>query len=185
MSRPWMPFYVGDYLADTQHLTTLQHGAYCLLIMNYWQMGGPPPEGKNSKIFAKNLQKISGLSDYQWSKNSGVLAKLFLPGWRHKRIDQELKKADEIRTNRIISGSIGGLRRANKSLMGRVIGEALARHGPQADGQPTTTTYSKPSSFTEPSPVEKKEGATDKKVHTLTRAEIEASFEAKRKARSL
>jgi Uncharacterized protein conserved in bacteria len=56
---PYMQFYVADYLADTMHLSTEEHGAYLLLIFNYWQTGKPLPKNR--------LAGIARLSNERWT----------------------------------------------------------------------------------------------------------------------
>ena len=85
----WMPFYIGDYLGDTQRLTTEQHGAYLLLILDYWR-NGPAPDDDAV------LQQITKLDSKGWKRCRPAISRLFqtVDGeWRHKRIDAELVKA--------------------------------------------------------------------------------------------
>lgn len=85
----WMPLYVGDYLADTGRLTTEQHGAYLLLLMDYWR-NGPPPNDEEV------LRNITRLSKFLWKKHRPILEKFFTVEdglWRQKRIDEEMGKA--------------------------------------------------------------------------------------------
>ena len=66
----WMPVYIGDYLADTMHLSTEQHGAYLLLLFHLWRRDALPDDDKE-------LAKISGLSRQSWNKVRPVLAAFF------------------------------------------------------------------------------------------------------------
>lgn len=43
MSFAYMPFFTGDYLRDTRHLTPLRHGVYILALMHCWDSKGPMP----------------------------------------------------------------------------------------------------------------------------------------------
>lgn len=88
-NRAWMPLHIGDYLADTGHLTAAEHGAYLLLIMHYWQNGTLP---ENERLIAR----IARMDQAQWIESRDVIAMLFGHGWTHKRIDAELSKADGI-----------------------------------------------------------------------------------------
>ena len=85
----FMPLYIGDYLAGTSRLTTELHGAYLLLIMDYW-MNGPPPD--DDQILAS----ITKLSFDAWSIARAKLEHFFIVAqgcWMHKRIDEELANA--------------------------------------------------------------------------------------------
>lgn len=92
MTPPYMPFFVGDYLADTAHLSAIEHGGYLMLIMNYWQRGGPLPADD------RKLARIARMTDDEWSEARQNIAEFFeCDGgeWRHARIDREISIATE------------------------------------------------------------------------------------------
>jgi len=87
-----MQLYVSDYLADTAHLTAQQHGAYLLLLMNYWQKG-KPLDNTNER-----LQYVARMTGEEWEANKDILAEFFwIDGdtWSHTRIDNDLEKVRE------------------------------------------------------------------------------------------
>lgn len=103
----WMPLYIADYLADTTRLTTEQHGAYLLLIMDYWRNGALPDDDGA-------LANITRLTDAQWKKHRVALSRLFqIEGgeWRHKRIDNELARATANVEQRSAAGKASAAKR--------------------------------------------------------------------------
>jgi len=103
-SDPWMPFYPGDYLRDTTRLSTEQHGAYLLLILDYWT-SGPPPDND------RTLAHITRLDARRWKLCRKVLEPFFstVSGkWTHKRIEAELERSRSFREKQQANGRLGG-----------------------------------------------------------------------------
>lgn len=108
MSGPaWMPFYVGDYLKDTAHLSTFEHGAYLLLIMHYWQHGGLPNDDRQ-------LAAIVRVRTEKWHQLKTRLEPFFMQGWTHNRIEKELAKAQETILKRRMAGLASAVVRRKK-----------------------------------------------------------------------
>lgn len=107
-----MPLYVADYLADTSRLTTEQHGAYMLIIMDYWR-NGPPPDDDGV------LASISRLSPAAWRKHKSTIAGFFtvIDGkLTQKRIDAERQKAIGISDKRTEAATKGAAKRWGKEM---------------------------------------------------------------------
>jgi uncharacterized protein YdaU (DUF1376 family) len=84
---PFMPLYVADYLADAAHLSTLEHGAYLLLIMTYWQRGEALPDDD------KKLARITRLEPRTWAKIKPSISDFFEVSdgkYIHSRVEREL-----------------------------------------------------------------------------------------------
>lgn len=92
MTAPYMPLFVADYLADTAHLTAAEHGAYLMLVMNYWQRGKPLPADD------RKLARIAKMTDAEWQDSRSTLAEFFVEHdglWSHKRVEAEIAVAEE------------------------------------------------------------------------------------------
>lgn len=96
---PYMQLYITDYLADTAHLTTEEHGAYLLLLFNYWQTGKPLPINR--------LARISRLSNERWTDVEQVLNEYFTiveNCWVHKRIEKDLDRVKGVQESKSAAG---------------------------------------------------------------------------------
>lgn len=108
---PYMNWYPADYIRDTRHLTTEQHGAYRLLLDECWMREGVLPDDD------RFLAKLSGLTAAKWAKAKLEVMSFFVwtpAGWRHKRVSEELTKASDRYRRRAEAGAKGG--RAKSSI---------------------------------------------------------------------
>lgn len=111
-AAPYMQLYVADYLGDTQHLTTEQHGAYLLILMAMWRAGGtlPNDEAKLARIARVTLKRwhliAPDVMDF-FEVEGGELTQ--------NRLRKEIEKAASITQKRILSGRAGGEAKALKS----------------------------------------------------------------------
>lgn len=97
----WMPLYIGDYLADTGHLTTTQHGAYLLLLMHYWRKRALPDNDKQLAAIAKLPLRI-------WLDTRETIQAFFVDGWKHERVETELARRAVVSNKRAEAGAKGG-----------------------------------------------------------------------------
>ena len=92
----WMPLYIGDYMAATQHLSAEKHGIYILLMMHYWKHGPLVDDTEELAIVARVPEdKVQKILDKFFYLDDGA--------WRHNRIDREKEianiKSEKARAN--------------------------------------------------------------------------------------
>lgn len=114
---PGMIIWTGDYLADTGHLTTFEHGAYFLLLQAMWRNGGKlAKDGKKLALLAK-------MSNFHWLRIEKTIMDFMTlieePDgslWiTQKRLQQELNLAQARNSKRVSSGRLGGIAKAMKN----------------------------------------------------------------------
>lgn len=112
MSRAWMPMYWADYKSDTAHLSRDEHGGYMLLIAHYWHTGSLPDDDER-------LARITLCqSQCEWHALRNALEPFFEDGWKHKRIDAELAKAEEAYKKRALASEKAHAARWGKNANG-------------------------------------------------------------------
>jgi len=71
--HPAIPFWTDAYLGDTSHLSTLEHGAYLLLLFTMWRTKNGYIENDD-----KLLARYSRLTTAQWLKIKPVIMKFLI-----------------------------------------------------------------------------------------------------------
>jgi uncharacterized protein YdaU (DUF1376 family) len=143
-----MPLYIANYLGDTMHLTTRQHGGYLLLIMAYWRNAGPLPADD------RRLAAICRLHISEWAEDRDTLSEFFdvdADLWHHKRIDLELANALDNVQKASEKGKAGAAKRWLKDAAGNTTGNAPAI--PQAMPEPMLGQCSGNASLPSPLPI--------------------------------
>ena len=123
----WMPLHIGEYLADTTHLTRDQHGAYLLLLMAYWRRGEALPADDGQ------LSAMARATVAEWRKMKSIIAAFFEERdgkWFQKRCESELIKARATMAAKSAAGKKGAKNRwqTNDRTNGTAMADASVSH---------------------------------------------------------
>jgi uncharacterized protein YdaU (DUF1376 family) len=95
--RPWMPFWVADYLTATHDLTAEQHGCYILLLVRAWQRHDNALPNDMAWVRSA-LPRMHGHTFTRLVPP--LLERFFTLGadnkWRNDRLDDERQKSDKL-----------------------------------------------------------------------------------------
>lgn len=155
----WMPWYVADYLADTAHLSTEQHGAYCLMLMAAWKRGGGLPKDD------AQLASVCRLSAARWKAHRAILLDFFVEApeaYLHKRVTEERQKAQAISEKKAKVGAEGAAKRWQRDDKsdGTTVAKGMADAIANATPKPSQTDAPSPSPSPAPSELEKEATAS-------------------------
>ena len=126
---PYMPLYASDYLGDTGHLSTEEHGAYLLILMQMWNAGGSLPSDP------AKLARVARCSTKKWLAMADTIMAFFhIDGDRisNDRLTKERQKVEAKSEVRRSAGAMGGTAKALKTKKHRVA-NAVAKpcHSPE------------------------------------------------------
>lgn len=130
----WMPLYVNDYLGDTQHLGTAEHGAYLLLLMHSWKTGPLPDDDRQ-------LARIARTDMPSWKRMAKTI-RAFFRAADGALVQPRLEKIREKQTQVVVQRRLAGIasagrrkaqRAANED--GTYVGSPLARRAGKAKAE--------------------------------------------------
>lgn len=110
---PALTLWTDAYLADTRHLTTVQHGAYLLLLITAWRSPGYalPDDDRQLRLAAGNPRS--------WPQIKPAVMAFWDLGedhkWRQKRLSLEANRALNQRHNASLAGKASARKRYNSS----------------------------------------------------------------------
>jgi uncharacterized protein YdaU (DUF1376 family) len=134
---PFMPLYTSDYLGDTGHLSTEEHGAYLLILMQMWNAGGALPADPSK------LARVARCSTKKWlAMQDNVLAFFNIDGDQitNNRLTKERQKVEAKTEVRRSAGAKGGAAKALKTKE-QPLANAIAKpyHSPDTITREDTT----------------------------------------------
>jgi uncharacterized protein YdaU (DUF1376 family) len=103
MNRPWMPFFIADFLMDILELKADEIGVYTLLLCLAWRRDGPLPGDLD--ILKTMLKRCC--SEFHGLAFNRIVPKLLeryfykdsAGDWRQSRVEKELRKVRECSEN--------------------------------------------------------------------------------------
>ncbi len=112
---PALPLFTDAYMADTRHLTTLQHGAYLLMLMTAWRM--PECSLPDDDIF---LSRVCGLNKRTWLNNKPAITAFWKKddkqNWYQGRLKDERNYVEQVSNKNTEAGKASALKRKNRAL---------------------------------------------------------------------